>query len=259
MYTNPEGYDRFMGRWSARLAPEFIRFAGLGDADLILDLGCGTGCLARAVPAACGRARVVGVDPAWSYLEYARRRVPRGRTSLVAALAESLPFPDGGFDAVLSLLVLQEFPDPERAVAEMCRVARPGGIVAACQWDFGHGMPMLAAIWEAVRDVAPEVCDGRKRASESEEDLRALWTSAGLVDVATDGLPMELSFANLDDLWGPVLTGPTPTSALVASLAPAAREAIRARLATLVLRGEPDGAFTMRARAFAVRGRRPDA
>ncbi len=65
-FSNPQAYERWMGRWSARLAPLFVRFAGLGSPGRYLDVGAGTGVLARAIADEFGDAEVVGIEPAAS-------------------------------------------------------------------------------------------------------------------------------------------------------------------------------------------------
>src|SRR5919109_1426084 len=132
-----------MGRWSARLAPSFLRFAGIEDGQHILDVGCGTGVLARAALSAGKAIRVTGVDPAAEYVSFARAAIEDPRAEFRAGSVEALPFSDGIFDATLGLLVLQEFAKPDLAIREMARVTRRSGRVAACMWDFRGGMPML--------------------------------------------------------------------------------------------------------------------
>src|SRR5207248_2976707 len=119
-------------------------------------VGCGTGILTRALLDLTPEIQVVGIDPAASYVEHARRSVPSPRAGFEIGVADVLPFGDGALDATLALLVLQEFPDAARAVREMARVTRSGGTVAACKWDFRNGMPMLSLFWQAAEAVAPE-------------------------------------------------------------------------------------------------------
>ena len=90
----------------------------------VLDVGTGEGQLARMAAAVPGR-RVVGVDPARSQLEEARRR--GGGPTYVRAEAASLPFPPARFDAVLACLVFEHIDDADGAIAEVGRVLRPGG------------------------------------------------------------------------------------------------------------------------------------
>ena len=129
-YTNPGAYDRFMGRWSTRLAPSFIGFAGVRDGQRILDVGSGTGSLSRALLAV--GAKVVGVDPVVDYVSFAKEAVRDARVEFKVGVAEALPFPEESFDAALGLLILQDLTEASRAVREMARVTRRGGTVATC-------------------------------------------------------------------------------------------------------------------------------
>ena len=139
-----------MGRWSARLAPAFVRFAHLPAAGTFLDVGSGTGALAVALLQQLDDAGVVGIEPAEAYVDYCRRRFGDRRLEFRHGDALALPFEDDHFDGALALLILQELPDAPKAVREMHRVTRPGGRVAASQWDFRDGMPMLSIFWDAV-------------------------------------------------------------------------------------------------------------
>src|SRR5262249_43951545 len=161
------------------------------------------GSLSRAL-LACGRTiTVVGVDPAADYVAFARQRVANSSATFLVSAAESLPFPDGSFDAALALLVLQEFDDPGRAVREMARTIRPGGTVAACLWDFRDGMPMFSLFWQAAEAVAPDAVT-RRRAEHPPtrpglQGLAELWTGAGLAEVRTAGLELSQEFSSFED------------------------------------------------------------
>lgn len=254
-YSNPAAYERFMGRWSARLAPEFLRFAQARDGQHVLDVGCGTGVLGRAL-ISCGAAvRVTGVDPSPDYLAYAARSMPGDRVRLQQGRAEALPYADGAFDTALALLVLQDFDDPERALREMARVTRPGGIVAASIWDFEHGLPMLSLLRQAAEVVAPDEALARFRKQRAGiEDLHALWRKCGLRDVLTQAFEISMAFASFDDYWQPVLGGSTPTSAFVARVNEQTGGALARLLREKITQVDPDGSFVLPARAFAVRG-----
>ena len=144
-YGDAAGYDSYMGHWSSALAPLFLGFAALQQPASLLDVGCGTGNLLVAAAALFPNARLVGVDPSAALLGKARARVELARAELLEGAAERLPFADATFDGCLSLLVLQEFADRLGTLREMRRVTRPGGVVAACQWDFAR-MPVIAAL-----------------------------------------------------------------------------------------------------------------
>ena len=131
-------------------------WANPGHRRKVLDVGCGTGILSRALVSFGDIVKVTGIDPVQAYLSFAREAVPTRRAQFEVGAAESLPFADSAFDAALALLVLQDFVDPEQAVREMARVTRPGGVVATCQWDFQDGLPMLSLFWQAAEAVAPD-------------------------------------------------------------------------------------------------------
>jgi SAM-dependent methyltransferase len=258
-YSNPAGYHHFMGRWSAQLAPSFIKFAGIEDGQRVLDVGCGTGSLSSALLSAGRRIRVVGVDPVPAFVSFAREAVDGSRAEFHSSGVEDLSFPDAAFDAVLALLVLQEVADPHAAILEMARVARPGGRVSACQWDFHDGLPMQSIFWAAAETLAPsEVARRRvgdnaiKRASLC--DLGKLWANAGLSDVRTGPLALSMRFSSFDDYWQPFLAGATPTSAFAASLNRQSAGELERVVRSQIGNVQADGSFLLPARALAVTG-----
>jgi SAM-dependent methyltransferase len=259
-YANPAAYERFMGRWSARLAPFFLRFASVEDARRVLDVGCGTGTLARAAISAGLAAEITGIDPVPEYVAFAREAVPHGRAEFHVGDAASLAFPRGSFDAALSLLVLQEFADPRPAVREMARITGAGGIVATCLWDFQNGLPMLSLFWRAAEAVAPEDVRRRRQGSTSRphatlDDLRNLWRACGLVNIETATLDITMEFSSFEDYWEPFLGESTPTSAFAAALERQTVGALTRALREQIANVRADGSFVLPARAWAVKGR----
>jgi len=258
MFAGGVAYERFMGRWSRRLAPLLVTFAGVAGKDSVLDAGCGTGALSFAIGDMVPSARLTGVDPSAAYVRDAQARAPADRMRFLVGDARALEFRDASFDKTLSLVVMNFVPDPARAVGEMTRVTRPGGVVAAAVWDYGHGMEMLRVFWdEAV------ALDGASATASSDErnmplcrqgELAALWRSGGLEHVEEQALEIEMPFASFDDYWLPFLGGQGPAGAHVAGLTDAARSALEARLRARLLAGQQDRAFTLRGRAWAVRG-----
>ena len=245
-----------MGRWSRRLAPLFVEFSGVIDGSAVLDVGCGTGALSSALVDARPSVRVTGVDPSAAFVRDAQARASGGRARFLVADARALAFPDATFDTSLSLLALNFVPDPATALTQMIRVTRHHGFIAAAVWDYSDGMEMLRAFWdEAVAlDAASAARDERHMPLCRQGELGDLWRAGGLDRVEERALAIDLPFESFDDYWRPFLGGQGPAGAYTATLAGAARDALEARLRTRLLGSRRDGAFTLRARAWAVRG-----
>lgn len=142
-------YDTYMGRWSRRLAPAFLDFAGIADGERVLEVGCGTGSLTFILSRRAELSRVEAIDYNAEFVVAARERNADPRININEGDACSLQFPDKAFDRALSMLVLHFVTEPDRAIAEMLRVVRPGGTVAATVWDIFGGMPALRMFWDA--------------------------------------------------------------------------------------------------------------
>jgi ubiquinone/menaquinone biosynthesis C-methylase UbiE len=130
-----EAYEHFMGRWSRAAAASFLQWVQAPAGASWLDVGSGTGILTEAALGAATPARIVGIDPTPAQVRHAAKHVRDRRARFEMADARSLPFADGSLDVVASGLVLNFVPEPWAAVAEMRRVLRPCGIVAAYVWD----------------------------------------------------------------------------------------------------------------------------
>jgi SAM-dependent methyltransferase len=248
-------YDRFMGRYSEPLAPLFADFAGVDAGGAVLDVGCGTGALTAELGRRLGAERVAAVDPAPQFVELCRARVPGA--DVREGAVEELPFDDASFDAALAQLVFAFVADADRAVAQMRRVVRSGGTVAGCMWAAGE-MEMLRAFWEAAAAGGGPTGgspDARMR-YRTREELEDLLRRNGLEGIEIERLAVETTYDGFDELWSGFQTAAGPTASFYASLDDEARLRVRAALSATL--GDPSGAFTMRAVAWAVRGRVPD-
>lgn len=256
-----EGYEQVMGRWSRRLAPLFLDFAGPGAGERVLDVGCGTGVLTSAMAAAGQAAEIHGIDLSEPYIELARRHNRDPKVTYSIGDACELPFAAGGFDRVLSMLVLHFVPEPQRAIAQMRRVARPGAVVAAATWDARGGFVANRMFLDTAAMLDPKAAELRSRSltrpMTRPGELGAAWREAGLTDVAEAALAIRMEFDDFADYWRPFEGRDGPPAQYVGSLAPEARERLREAVRVAYLDGEPDGPRSYAAIAWAVKGRVP--
>jgi len=241
-------YDRFMGVYSAKLAPKLADLAGVAAGQRVLDVGCGPGALAAELVSRLGAGAVTAVDPSDTIVEAARERLPGVRVE--RAQAERLPFPDDAFDAALAQLVVHFMADPVAGLREMARVTRTGGVVAACVWDHAGGQGPLSAFWDAARVLVPDVDDESGLAGAREGHLRELLDTAGLSEVQETALDVGVEYATFEEWWEPFTLGVGPAGAFTARL----DDARRAELRELCRSRLPAAPFTITARAWAARG-----
>ena len=259
--SDGEGYELQMGRWSRRLAPLFIRFAGTTGALRVLDVGCGTGNLGLCLAHHPAIVNVRGVDISPSYVEYAKRRNGDSRLDFQVADACALPFSDALFDHSLSMLVLQFIPQADLAVREMRRVTRRGGTVAAATWDTRGGLVAVRMIYDTGAMLDQHGRDARAaaftRSMSRPGDLERAWHQAGLADVVQDMLTIRMDFASFADFWAPIEGTEGPVAEYVTSLDPDVQVRLREMVRLAYLDGEADGSRSYAATAWVVRGRVP--
>jgi len=258
MAADGDGYELQMGRWSRRLAPLLIDFAGIAGAGRVLDVGCGTGNLSFALAADPGIGSVVGLDFASVYVEHARRRNTDPRVTFQIGDACALPFDSGSFDHALSMLVLQFVPDADQAVREMRRVTRPGGTVAAATWDSRGGLVISRMFFDTAAMLDPEANSRRARMFSrplgKPGGLARAWETAGLMNVEDSTLTIRMDFADFADFWAPCEGQDGPVAEYVATLDAGAKARVRNAVALAYLDGDPDGPRSYAATAWVVKG-----
>lgn len=237
MFVSDVAYDSFMGRYSMRLAPLFADFAGIEAGQRVLDVGAGTGALTGELVRR--GARTAAAEPSSAFVAALLRRFPEA--DVREAGAESLPWPDESFDAALAQLVLAFMSDARAGLAEMHRVTRAGGTVAACMWDVER-MEMLAAI-NATRRALGDA--GNRRPFMQRDEIESLFGAQAEL------LSVEAEYADFDEFWNALLGGAGPAGAWAVSLDDDQRTAAQRDLRRNL--GEPDGPFTLVGRAWAVR------
>lgn len=241
-------YDDFMGRYSRLLAAQMADLAGVRAGQRVLDVGCGPGALTAELVERLGPEHVAAVEPSAPFVEAIRQRFPG--VAIQQASAESLPFPDGAFDAALAQLVVHFMADPVAGLVEMKRVTRPRGVVAACVWDHGGGKGPLSLFWQAAHELDPDVKDESGLAGAFEGSLASLFRAAGLRDLVETVVSADLEHQSFEEWWEPFTRGVGPAGSYTAGLDPERQAQLREACRRLL----PAGSFVLPARAWAVRG-----
>lgn len=198
------------GHWASRV----VDAAHIQPGQRVLDVACGTGVLAREAASRVGSAgHVAGIDPSLGMVSVARQLAPT--IEWQEGIAESLPFPDQSFEAVVSQFGLMFFADRRQAIHEMLRVLVPGGRLAVAIWDsldhipaYAAELPLLEQIagWQAADALrAPFVLGNRK-------DLAKLFSEAGVASAQIATHQGTAQFPNIQTMveadlrgWLPVM------------------------------------------------------
>ena len=251
-------YERYIGRWSRRVAPQFLSWLGIPAGRKWLDVGCGTGALCAAVLDSCAPSTVVGVEPSEGFLKTAMENLA-GRATFHQGSATAIPLKDGSVDVVVSALVLNFVPDQPAALAEMARVTGKGGTIAGYVWDYAGKMELIRCFWDAAVELDPNAAkldEGARFTLCRPDALEKLFTGAGLRGVEIKPLDISTRFKNFDDYWQPFLGGQGPAPAYAMSLDESSRARLRDRLQER-LPAAADGLISMIARVWAARGAVP--
>jgi trans-aconitate methyltransferase len=254
-WDSGHAYEQYVGRWSRKVASEFLGWLTPRPGLAWADVGCGTGALTSTILTTCEPSSVSALDSSASFVAQARQRIDDTRVRFDTGDANHLPWPSDTLDATVSGLVLNFVADHEAMVREMARVTRPGGLVAAYVWDYAGGMQMMRHFWDAAVAMSPH--DAKLDQAErfplcQPGPLKALFERLALEDVAVRAIEIPTVFQSFDDYWTPFLgrTGAAPT--YLASVPGDVRDRIRRHLASRL--APSDGPIALTAQAWAVRG-----
>lgn len=226
-------YEERAAELGGMLVGPLLTAAGIGSGDRVLDVATGPGWIAAGAHER--QATVVGVDLAESMVAIARRRYPD--VDFRVADAEDLPFPDATFDIVVCNLGLPSFPRPERAVAEMVRVVRPGGRVALTTHDQPAASALVVILARAMNEVPMRPPTGVPAGPDifqyaNDTALEGLLRTAGLTDVRVQ----TIRFSNQTSaawLWDSLLASTVRVAAAVEGQPPDVQRDLRSRFESI--------------------------
>jgi len=254
-FSDGTAYEQGMGRWSRPVGEVFLDWLAPPAGWRWLDVGCGSGAFTELLVQRCAPAETFGIDPSQAQLAFARNRPGARGAVFQPGDAMALPFADNRFDAAVMALVIFFVPDPAKALAEMVRVVRPAGLVAAYAWDRLTGGSPFAPVQAELRAMGvPMVLPPSLNVSRTDA-LRELWADAGLTQLETREIAVQREFPDFDAFW----EASTKTGTVRQTLAGMPREDIERLKQRVRARMTPgaQGAITHQARANAIRGRVP--
>jgi ubiquinone/menaquinone biosynthesis C-methylase UbiE len=255
-FDDGAAYERMMGVWSRLAGEVFLDWLAPGPGLRWVDVGCGNGAFTELLAQRCAPTQIQGVDPSEGQLSFARSRHTAGVAQFRQGDARALPFDDSSFDAAVMALVIFFVPDPALGVAEMKRVVKPGGAISAYVWDILEpgGFP-LGQMQEELRALGRKPIYPPRSDVSRMDTLRALWTDAGLTDIAMHEITVARTFEDFEDFWASALAAASMAQA-IREMSPDEKslltDRVRARLPA-----DASGRITFTSRANAVTGRVP--
>jgi SAM-dependent methyltransferase len=239
-----EGYAGFFGALTRRLVEPLLDVARVGPGTRMLDVATGPGYVAA--EAARRGATVWGVDVAEAML--ARAAAEHPGVEFTRSDAQSLPFADAAFDAVVANFGLPHFGRPELAVAEGARVLAAGGRLALTTWDVPAEMRMFGVFLEAVAEAGAGPPDGLPPGPDvfrfaDDGEFRRVLEGQGLVDVDVRRIAFTHPVTSFEDFWRALQHGTVRMASLVLGQSEETRERIRAALERRLAAYGTDGRF----------------
>jgi ubiquinone/menaquinone biosynthesis C-methylase UbiE len=255
MFSDGKVYERMMGRWSKLVGREFLGWLDAAKNLKWIEVGCGNGAFTEELIAHCAPLEVTAVDPSEGQLSFARTRSGVRLAQFRLADAQALPFPDSSFDAAAMALVITFIPDPAKAVAEMARVVRPGGLVATYMWDtLGGGVP-LSPLGTAFKSMGKEYARASSEASRRDV-MQDLWQRAGLQAIETRQIRIPVTYSSFEDFCESNLVPIGPAGQVLKAMSASEMTELKDRLREILLIAA-DGRIAYEAFANAVKGKTP--
>ena len=200
-FEDGEAYEQTMGIWSQLVGFKFLQWLSPSINQRWIDVGCGNGAFTEQMVKNYKPSEVQGIDPSDDQIYFAKNRPGVQTATFQIGDAMALPFESDQFDFATMALVIRFVPDPAQGVAEMKRVVRPGGAVAAYVWDsLGGGMPH-EPIQAELRSMNIKYPRPPSAEASRLDILQKLWVDAGLRSVETRIITVERTFSSFENFW----------------------------------------------------------
>jgi len=255
-FENSAEYERFMGRWTRAVARVFLNWLAVRPGASWLDVGCGTGILAETVLHLCAPLSVDALDLEPGQVAAAAHRVASTRAQFVVGDAQHLAYASAAFDVVASALFINFVADRTLAIAEMRRVTRSGGVIAAYVWDFAEELSPSGPLRKAMRRFGVNAPPVPGTEASGLGALQSLFEGAGLDRIETRTIDVCLTYENFEDFWQAQTPAYAPTTKAIAAMEPKDRVDLM-RAVERSLPCGPGGSIEYCARANAIKARVP--
>jgi len=255
VFTDGAAYERLMGGFSRAAGEIFLSWLALPKGLSWIDVGCGTGAFTQLLLDRCAPSRVEALDPAEAQIAYARTTPASERVNFRVGDAQRLPF-GNEFDVAVMALVITFVPDPNKALAELTRVTKPGGTIGTYMWDFFNlGFPRQR-LSDAVERMRFPVHHPPGYVHSRMETMEGYFRSAGLADIATRVIEVDVIYADFETYWTAQTELVNDVVQLIRNMSAADVERLKADLRA-TLPKDKYGRIAYKARANAVKGRAP--
>jgi len=249
-----EGADAAPG-W-ADIRRSWLDFADIRHGHHVLDVGCGTGVVARDLVQRVGeRGRVVGIDPSERFIEVAEGRARElhleNQLEFRVADGAALPFPNGNFDRVVASAVFGHIPNRMEVLEEMDRVAKPGGTVVAFDHDIDT-IVINAADRDLSRRIVHTYCDRYFTSGWAGRELYGMFREVNLVEIEI--LPLTHASTEFGPYWKRMVERLNTVAVKTGAVSQKEADAWRADLE----QKDREGVFFASRGYFSVCGRKPD-
>ena len=252
VFEDGNAYERMMGVWSQIVGKEFIEWLNPKSGQSWIDIGCGTGAFTAQIAKLCSPSQLLGIEPSEHQIEFARKRSMAHSATFQTGDATDLPCEPSSFDVATMALVLFFLPDPVLGMAEMKRVVKSEGTLAAYVWDIpGGGLPHEWLQREFRKREIDYPLPPSSDVSRMDE-LEKLWTEEGIQSIECKQIKVSRSFKNFEEFWN-INASVQAVTTVLDELSPQTVTEIRSNIER-ELGYDSNGSVTVHGHANAIKG-----